>query len=366
MQYSVEREIDGKKLVIETGKYAAQANGAVTVRCGDSVILATACVSSQARPDIDFLPLTIDYEERLYAAGKIPGSFFRREGRPGQEAILFGRLTDRPLRPLFPKGFHNEVQIVITVLSVDKENPPEILGIVGASTALAIADIPLQEPVGATRVAHIDGGYTVNPTYSEINQSDLSVVVAGTRDAVMMVEAASSEVPEGIVLEAIRHAQEANVRVIDMIDEMVAAVGKPKMSVTVDTSQSELEGEINTILNGRLSQVLESGQDKSELEHALRDLEAEVRERLEERYPSEVVGPAFESIQKGLMRSRILEKGTRPRWKGASQYTPDKLRGRSLASNPWLRPVHQRGDAGPHHRHPRFHGDAPDTGPPQP
>ena len=322
MQYSVEREIGGGKLVIETGKYAAQANAAVMVRCGDSVILATVCVSPQPRADIDFLPLTVDYEERLYAAGKIPGSFFRREGRPGQEAILFGRLTDRPLRPLFPKGFHNEVQIIITVLSVDKENPPEVLGIVGASAALSISDIPFEGPVGATRVAHIDGVYTVNPTYSEINQGDLSVVVAGTRDAVMMVEAGSTEVLEEVALEAIRRAQEANGQVIDMIEELVTAVGKPKTSFAADTSHQNLDGEINTVLNGRLSQVLEAGGDKIERERALRDLEVEVQERLEDQHPREEVSVAFESILRELMRSRILDKGIRPDGRGLTDIRP--------------------------------------------
>ena len=322
MQYSVEREIGGGKLVIETGKYAAQANAAVMVRCGDSVILATVCVSPQPRADIDFLPLTVDYEERLYAAGKIPGSFFRREGRPGQEAVLFGRLTDRPLRPLFPKGFYNEVQIIITVLSVDKENPPEVLGIVGASAALSISDIPFEGPVGASRVAHIDGVYTVNPTYSEINQGDLSVVVAGTRDAVMMVEAGSTEVLEEVALEAIRRAQEANGQVIDMIEELVTAVGKPKMSFAADTSHQNLDGEINTVLNGRLSQVLEAGGDKIERERALRDLEVEVQERLEEQHPRENVSVAFESILRELMRSRILDKGIRPDGRGLTDIRP--------------------------------------------
>ena len=322
MQYSIEREIGGEKLSITTGRYAAQADGAVTVRCGDSVILATVCVSPRVRPDIDFLPLTIDYEERLYAAGKIPGSFFRREGRPTQEAVLFGRLADRPLRPLFPKGFHNEVQIVITVLSVDHKNPPEILGIVGASAALSISSIPFAGPVGATRVAHIDGSYTVNPTYSQIDQSDLGVVVAGTRDAVMMVEASSVEVSEGVVLEAMRRAQEANGQVVDMIEEIVAAVGKPKMSFTADGSHGELEAAISTILNGRLTQLLETKPDKAALETALRDLEVEVQNRLEGQHPKEDIGGAFESVLKKLMRSRILNERIRPDGRALTDIRP--------------------------------------------
>ena len=322
MLHSVERDIGGKKLVIETGKLADQANGAVTVSCGDSIILATACISPKARPDIDFLPLTIDYEERHYAAGKIPGSFFRREGRPGQDAILFGRLTDRPLRPLFPKGLHNEVQIIITVLSVDKENPPETLGMVGASAALSISDIPFDGPVGASRIAHIDGDYITSPTYAEIDRGDLSVVVAGTRDAVMMVEAGSRDVSEDVVLEAIRRAQEANYPVIDMIEDLLAAVGKPKMTLPTDTVHEDLEGEINNVLNGRLSQILEAGQNKVERERALGELESEVREKLGEQYPTEKVTATFESALRKLMRSRILDKSMRPDGRGLTDIRP--------------------------------------------
>jgi polyribonucleotide nucleotidyltransferase len=268
------------------------------------------------------MPLTIDYEERLYAAGKIPGSFFRREGRPGQEAILFGRLTDRPLRPLFPKGFHNEVQVIITVLSVDKENPPEILGMVGASAALSISEIPFDGPVGASRVAHIGDSYTVNPTYSEMDKSDLSAVVAGTRDAVMMVESGSNEVPEEVALEAIRRCQEANGLVIDMIEEIVTAVGKTKMAVTIDLSNDGLTGQIDTILNGRLSHTLEAGSGKVERERALHDLEAEVQERLEDQYPKEKIADSFEDIVKKLMRTRILEEGIRPDGRGLTDIRP--------------------------------------------
>ena len=322
MQLSAQREIGGKPLIIETGKYSALANGAVTVRRGDTVILATACISSQARPDIDFLPLTVDYEERLYATGKIPGSFFRREGRPGQEAILFGRLTDRPLRPLFPKGLHNEIQIVLTVLSVDRENPPEVLGIIGASAALSISDIPFQGPVGATRIAHINGAYTADPTYEEINQGDLSVVVAGTRDAIMMVEAGSMDTSEQVVLEAIRRAQDANAVVIEMIDELVASTGKPKMDAVAEQAQGDLAAEINAFLNGRVSQVLEAGSDKGDREAALQALEAEVQERLGDQYPQKAIASAFESILKVVMRSRILEKGIRPDGRGLKDIRP--------------------------------------------
>ena len=322
MVNSVEREISGKRLVIETGKYAEQAGGAVTIRRGDTILMATVCVSPRPRPDIDFLPLTVDYEERLYAIGKIPGSFFRREGRPGQDAVLFGRLTDRPLRPLFPKGLHNEIQIILTVFSVDKENPPEVLGIVGASAAVAISEIPFQGPVGATRVTHVGGVYTLNPTYQEIDEGDLSVVVAGTKDAVMMVEAGATDVSEQVVLEAIRRAQDTNTQIVEMIEELVAKVGKPKMSIEPEASTDEMVTRVDTILNGRLAEVLEAGKPKTEREEALHALEAEVQERLAEAHPKETVAAAFESILKGMMRSRILDKGIRPDGRGLTDIRP--------------------------------------------
>ena len=322
MLHSLEAEFDGKKLLVETGKYALQAGGAVTVRCGDTVVLATVCLSPEPRSDIDFLPLTVDYEERLYATGKIPGSFFRREGRPGQDAVLFGRLVDRPLRPLFPKGFHNDVQIILTILSVDRENPPEILGIIAASAALSISEVPFQGPVGASRVSHIDGRYVLNPTYSEIDEGDLAVVVAGTRDAVMMVEAASNDVAEEVVLEAIRRGQEANTRLTDLIDQLVAVVGKAKVSFEPNSSHTDLEDQISTILDGRLSHVMESVPEKVQRERSLLELEDEVRGRLGEQHSKKEVSEAFEAIQKKDMRSRILEKGIRPDGRGLTEIRP--------------------------------------------
>ena len=322
MLYSATREIDGKTLTIETGKLAGQADGAVTVRLGETMILATACVSPQPRANIDFLPLTVDYEERLYAAGRIPGSFFRREGRPGQEATLFGRLTDRPLRPLFPKGFYNDVQIIITVLSVDKENPPEVLGTIGASAALSISEIPFQGPVGASRVAHIGGSFRVNPTYEESNQGDLSVVVAGTRDAIMMVEASSQDVSEEVVLDAMRRGHDASIQVIEMIDELVAATGKPKIEFQAEAADQELITQVDNLLNGRVAQILEARQDKSQMELALKQLEEEAHERLADDHSKDAVSAAFEAILKKLMRARILEKGIRPDGRQLTEIRP--------------------------------------------
>src|SRR5579864_411079 len=187
MDHSESLEVAGRTLTIETGKLAWQANGAVTVRYGDTIVLATAVASKEPRPNIDFFPLTCDFEERLYAAGKIPGGYIKREGRPSTDAILASRLTDRPLRPLFPKGFRNDVQIVVTPFAVDQENDPDILSIIGASAALTISDIPFGGPVGAARMGYIDGRVVLNPTQPEMARSKLDLVMAATRDAIVMV-----------------------------------------------------------------------------------------------------------------------------------------------------------------------------------
>src|SRR3990170_1896583 len=224
------RIIGGRELSMEVGRMAGLADGAVVVRYGDSMILVTACMD-KPREGIDFFPLTVDYEERLYAAGKIPGSFFRREGRPSSQAIITARLTDRPLRPLFPKGMRNDIQIVGTTLSADQENDPDILMITGASAALTISGIPFDGPIAGTRVGYIDGQFIVNPTFAQLDEGQLDLVVAGSRDAVVMVEAAASEVPETVALEAIRIGQEVNAELIALQEEMAERVGKPKMGV---------------------------------------------------------------------------------------------------------------------------------------
>src|SRR3979409_419822 len=214
--------------MIETGRVAEQANGAVVISQGDTVVLSTAVMSKEPREGIDFFPLTCDYEEKLYAAGKIPGAFMRREGRPSETAILASRLTDRPLRPLFPEGFRLDVQVVSTVLSVDQENDPTILRIHGASTALVISDIPFGGPVGAVRMGLLDGKITVNPPLSRMSESELDLVVAGTADAILMVEAGAKGVTEAIVLEALEMAHNAIKGICAAQVELQQQVGKEK------------------------------------------------------------------------------------------------------------------------------------------
>ncbi|MFH1087451.1 MAG: polyribonucleotide nucleotidyltransferase, partial [Chloroflexota bacterium] len=224
-----ERSLGDRTLSIETGRLANQAQGAVTVRYGDSVVLATACSGAELENRYDFLPLTIEYEERLYAVGKIPGGFFRREGRPTAEATLVARLTDRPLRPLFPKGFRRETQVIITTLSADHENDLDTLALTGASAALYISDIPFFEPVGAVRLGYIDDKLVINPSPSDLSNSYLDLIVASTEKSIVMIEGQAKQVQEDLILEALELGHKANQQAIALQKEMRQACGKPKM-----------------------------------------------------------------------------------------------------------------------------------------
>src|ERR1700726_3095531 len=232
MIHRKEAGIGGRVMSIETGRVAEQANGAVLVRYGETVILATVVGNDIPREGIDFFPLTVDVEERMYAAGKIPGGVIKREGRASEHPILACRLADRPLRPLFPKGYRNDVQIVIMVLSADQENDSDIMGIVGASAALSVSDIPFAGPVGAVRVGYIDDQFVINPTESQLAQSRLDLAIAGTSDAVMMVEAGAKELPEELMLEAVRFGHEALQDIIKDRKSVVQAVNVAKRSFT--------------------------------------------------------------------------------------------------------------------------------------
>jgi DNA polymerase III epsilon subunit family exonuclease len=223
-----ETQIGGRTLTIETGKLARLAGGSVTVRYGDTMVLGTAN-RAEPRPGLDFFPLTVDFEERMYAAGKIPGGFIKREARPSEAAILAARLTDRPIRPLFPEGYKDDVQVVITVLSTDQENDPDILGTIAGSAALTISDVPFQGPIGAVRVGRIDGEFVINPTVSDLHESELDLIVSGTRDAIMMVEAGAKLLPEDVMAEAILFGHRAIQPLIDIQEELQRAVGKPKV-----------------------------------------------------------------------------------------------------------------------------------------
>src|SRR5437867_6182428 len=223
----VEIPFGAQNLIIESGKLAKQANGAVTVSCGGTVVLVTVCVSRDIREGTDFFPLMVEYQEKTYAAGRIPGGFFKREGRPTEKEILTSRVIDRPIRPLFPDGFYNDVQVVATVLSVDPEIDPDIPALIGASAAVALSGIPFNGPVGAARVGYVDGAYVLNPTKTELATSKLDLVVAGTEAAVLMVESEAHELSEEIMLGGVVYGHQQMQAVIEVIHQLVEEAGKP-------------------------------------------------------------------------------------------------------------------------------------------
>jgi polyribonucleotide nucleotidyltransferase len=245
-----ETQFGGRTLTIETGKLARLAGGSVTVRYGDTMVLGTAN-RSDPRPGLDFFPLTVDFEERMYAAGKIPGGFIKRESRPSEAAILAARLTDRPIRPLFPEGYKDDVQVVITVLSTDQENDPDTIGTIAASAALTISEIPFQGPVGAVRIGRINGEFVVNPTIQQLEESELDLVVSGTREAIMMVEAGSKILPEDVMAEAILFAHQSIRPLIDIQDELRAAVGKPKQLPYIEPGTGSVLDFVAAVDEGR-------------------------------------------------------------------------------------------------------------------
>jgi len=307
---SFESEVGGRRLVIETGKLAGQAGGAVTARYGDTVVLVTACTSEQPREGVDFLPLTVDYEERLYAAGKIPGGFIRREGRPSQEATLAARLTDRPLRPLLPKAWRNDIQLIITVLSADQENDPDILAVIGGSAALSISPVPFGGPVSAVHVGYISGEMVLNPTLAQLEESQLDLVVASTRDAIVMIEAGANEAPDDIVLKGIEFGHQANQPIIQLQEQLQKAVGQPKLEAPLSEASPEALAAISPLADSRLAQAL-SQADKSQREHELSELKKELVAKLGEKFPEVDINAALDSKIRAAIRSDLLDKQKR-------------------------------------------------------
>ncbi len=313
MIHRQEAVIGGRVMSIETGRVAEQSSGAVLVRYGDTVILATAVGSDEPREGIDFFPLTVDVEERMYAAGKIPGGFIKREGRATEHAILASRLTDRPLRPLFPKGYRNDVQVVITVLSVDQENDSTIMGIVGASAALSISDIPFGGPIGAVRVGYIDDQLVINPLESQMEHSKLDLAIAGTSDAVMMVEAGAKELPEDLMLEAVRFGQEALQELIKMQEKLMQVAGRPKREFTPPVVDAELQAKVREFVLPRFNAAV-NNPNKAARSEALAGVQNELVTEVATQYPDRLkdIITFYEKELKSYVRNNILDNGFRP------------------------------------------------------
>lgn len=265
MVQRIEMEVGGRPLSIETGRLAKQANAAVTVQYGDTVVLCTVTASSGPK-DLDFFPLTVNYEERLYAVGKIPGGFIKREGRPSEKAILSSRLTDRPIRPLFPEGFRNDVQVMNIVMSVDQDCSPEIAAMIGTSAALSISDVPFDGPIGGVNVGRVNGQFVINPTVEQSQETDIFVVVAGTKDAIMMVEAEANEVSEAVMLEAIMFGHDEIKKIVAKIEELQAVAGKPKMEVKLHTVNEQVNADVRAYASAGLVEAI-----KVEEKHARQD-----------------------------------------------------------------------------------------------
>ena len=305
--------IGGKLLELEIGKVCELANGQVMVKYGDTVVNVTACASKEPRPDIDFFPLSCDYEEKMYAAGKIPGGFIKREGRPSEKAILNSRLMDRPLRPLFPKGFFNDVQVVATVMSVDDDAPSEIAAMIGSSVALAISDIPWEGPTGSVLVGMVDGQFVVNPSLAQREASSMHLVVSGTKEAIMMVEAGAQEVPEETILDAIMFAHEEIKKIVEFIEEIVKEVGKPKMEIELYKVPEDIEAAVREYAEDKMRAAIQT-YDKMERLDNMDAVEAETKEHFEEIYPDngKDIGNVLYTITKEQVRKMILDDGIRP------------------------------------------------------
>ncbi len=316
-------QVGGQIITIETGKLAGQAGGAVTLRLGDSIVFAAATMGG-VREGIDFFPLSVDYEERMYAGGRIPGSFFRREGKPSDEAILISRLIDRPLRPLFPKNMRNEVQVICFSLSADKDNPLDILAVNAASAALMISDIPWGGPIGAVRVGRINGEFIVNPTFEQKEQSDLDLRIAGTREAILMVECGADIIPENVMVEALMFGHQALQPLIDVQEKMAAEIGKPKREVVIETLDESLVERVRQRAAAEIEARLDAPHTKAELNQSLDELrEAVVAEiTAEDESLSKAATEAFDQVLKEVVRNRILNRGIRPDGRTPTEIRP--------------------------------------------
>jgi polyribonucleotide nucleotidyltransferase len=317
-------------LTFETGKLAGQAGGAVTFGTAESIVFAAATMGG-VREGIDFFPLSVEYEERLYAGGRIPGSFFRREGRPGTEAILTARLTDRPLRPLFQDGMRNEVQVIMFSLSSDGVNPLDILAINAASAAIMISDIPWNGPVGAVRVGRVNGEFVINPSFAEIDASDLDLRIAGTRDAILMVECGANEIPEDVMVEALELGHKALQPLIDLQYQMQAEVGKPKREVVLALPDPELKKKVFERVSGQMNELLDKPLTKNEFYGGMTTLKDAIVAELctvpeggiAADYPLPAsVREAFDQAEQAIVRERILSMGKRPDGRTPTQIRP--------------------------------------------
>lgn len=316
-------ELAGKTLTIETGKYCEQAGGSAFVRMGDAVVMVNATVAKQPRDGVDFLPLSIEFEEKMYSVGKIPGGYIKREGRPSEKAILCSRLIDRPLRPLFPKGFYNDIQVIATVLSMDPDVQPEILGMIGSSAALAMSEAPFAGPTGAVAVGMVDGRYIINPTLEERHKSKLNLTVAGTKDAVMMVEAGANELSEKEMLDAILTAHEEVKKIVAFIEDIAAECGKPKMEVNIYHPDEAFTELVREYARDKVEWQLDTFERKVREERS-EQVKREVIEHFAEEYPDSAsdIDMILYNLTKEIVRDKIINRKIRPDGRAQDEIRP--------------------------------------------
>jgi len=319
-----EIEVGGKKISFETGRLCEQANGSCLVKAGETVVMVNVTMAESPRPGIDFFPLGVDYEEKMYSVGKIPGGFKKREGRPSDKAILTSRLIDRPLRPLFPKGFYNDVSVVATALSVDSDNAPEVLAMLGSSFALSISDIPFAGPTGSVQVGLVDGKFIINPNQKEREESRMALTVSGTEDAVLMVEAGAREVPEETMLDAIMFAHEEIKKIVKFIKGVKAEIGKPlNTKIEYQIVPEEINKAVREYADAKLDYALDTFD--REVRSARQDeVDADVKEHFAEIFPEceKEIGDVLYKMTKEKVRAKILDKGVRPDGRSLTEIRP--------------------------------------------
>jgi len=315
-------QLGGRELIIESGKYAEQAGGNVIVRCGDTAVMVNATASKTQREGVDFFPLSVEFEEKLYSVGKIPGGFIKREGRPSEKAILAARLIDRPLRPLFPKGFYNDVQVIATVMSVDTDIPPEVYAMIGSSAALSISGLPFMGPTGSVVVGYVDGEYIINPNAEQREKSRMHLTVSGTKDAIMMVEAGANEVTEEEMLNGILFAHEEIKKLCDFIQGIKDEIGKPAVEFEVYHAPEELEGEVREFAKDKVVWSVDTF-DRKEREVRQNEVTKEVQEHFAEKYPENAkdIDAVLYSMTKETVREKI-KRGIRPDGRKLNEVRP--------------------------------------------
>ena len=318
--------LGGRELVIETGAYCGQANGSCIVRCGDTVVMVNATMAKAPREGMDYFPLGVDYEEKMYAVGKIPGGFKKREGRASDKAILTSRLIDRPIRPLFPKGLYNDVTVIATVLSVDVNISPEVLGMIGSSVALSISDIPFAGPTGSVVVGYVDGEYVINPDLEQRAKSKLHLNLAGTKDAIMMVEAGANIISEKEMLDAILFGHEEIKKIVAFIESIQAEVGKPKAEVELEKIPEDIDAAVRAYANEKMDAVLENF-DRSAREVAEDALDEDVLAHFADDFndvakKTKFILDSLYYLKKEKVRAKIVNDGVRPDGRALTEIRP--------------------------------------------